>query len=864
MASRYHARDRTVLKNSRDGLQEENLRTKEAVSISAKEKEMLLNASRRKMELAYGGNDTLTGNIREKQRTTFRDMDGNIHPEKRVDTAYIGEGISERIMPLSNDADRIDFSESNVGFAKSKPHEETGIHNAAENDRAIPNGRYERRMDDSPKAQSSEQIWSGGRKDVGEKASGNRVVFSDSDGVEPVIEYADKDSAIEKDAIVEGVGKPETVRAFYQKKRIRDQYYKYGANNHHHTKFPNEAAENRPAFREASSRREAYRVAPLEPGQAAINDPETDSTTDGKRRAPSNNCYDEADSISSVYTNEVDSGNVPLRDKQRMDGTPNRKDRAGYRDNPQYQHKTRNRNDEKKHKEKRKYSHSNKLFFSDEKEPEPKRKRGMAAIKSYAAGKAASALYSVLDYPDDKNYETDDIAGSLTGSGIAATRKASTRLERMKDQHFAASEGTGRLRFRRNSSRCSDEGQNGTAKDRQKSFQKKRYQRQYQQAKKQGRIFGRSATQGVGAKGTKQRVGGAAKKAMDVITGGKKSIAIAICLFVLIIIMVMSTFSGCVALMGGMATVLSTTYPGTDEEIRGVDAAYTQLEKKLDDQVNAMEEMHPGYDEYRYQVDEITHNPFQLASLLTAKFGDYTLADVEGELPVILNIQYTLSVTEEVEARTRTVTDPDTGEETEEEYDYYILNISLTNHGLDYVASQYLDDEQCGLYEAYCATKGNRKDLFDEDGITASPGGGAGGVHYDIPPEALSDERFRRMITEAEKYLGYPYVWGGGSPTTSFDCSGFVSWVINHSENGWNYGRRTAEGLRQLCTPVRSDDAKPGDLIFFQGTYATSGASHVGIYVGNGMMIHCGDPIQYASINTPYWQQHFYMFGRLP
>ena len=204
------------------------------------------------------------------------------------------------------------------------------------------------------------------------------------------------------------------------------------------------------------------------------------------------------------------------------------------------------------------------------------------------------------------------------------------------------------------------------------------------------------------------------------------------------------------------------------------------------------------------------------------------------------------------------ITDPDTGEETEEEYDYCILNISLTNHGLEDVAKQYLSDEQYRLYQSLCATKGNRKELFDEEGITASPGGGAGGAQYDIPPEALLDERFVRMITEAEKYLGYPYVWGGASPATSFDCSGFVSWVINNSGNGWNYGRRTAEGLRQLCSPVRAEDAKPGDLIFFQGTYAASGASHVGIYVGNGMMIHCGDPIQYASVNTQYWMNHFY------
>ena len=366
----------------------------------------------------------------------------------------------------------------------------------------------------------------------------------------------------------------------------------------------------------------------------------------------------------------------------------------------------------------------------------------------------------------------------------------------------------------------------------------------------------------------------------EAISAAKKSSAAVLASLAMALVMVMSSFSGCVAAIGGMTTVMASTYPGTDEDITDVDAAYCQLEDALDEQVNSMEDSHPGYDEYRYSVDEITHNPFQLASLLSAKFGNYTPADVTGELPLIFDMQYTLTVGEETETRvreepvtrTRTVTDPDTGEETEEEYEdteeaeyeWRILNISLVNHGLDYVAAEYLSDEQLALYQAYNATLGNRKELFDEAGITTSPGGGAGGgATYDIPPEALSDERFRNMINEAEKYLGCPYVWGGSSPSTSFDCSGFVSWVINNSGNGWSVGRKTAEGLRDICAPVSAADAKPGDLIFFQGTYSTAGASHVGIYVGNNIMIHCGDPIQYANINTPYWQSHFYQFGRL-
>ncbi|MDO4647889.1 MAG: C40 family peptidase [Eubacteriales bacterium] len=219
------------------------------------------------------------------------------------------------------------------------------------------------------------------------------------------------------------------------------------------------------------------------------------------------------------------------------------------------------------------------------------------------------------------------------------------------------------------------------------------------------------------------------------------------------------------------------------------------------------------------------------------------------------------------ETRTETSTDPETGEETEEEYEveveyeYYILNVTLTNKGISMVArSSGLSDNQMERYDVLMETRGNRDDLFGDVSF-AVPGGEY--TDYDIPGEALTDERFRKMITEAEKYLGYPYVWGGASPSTSFDCSGFVSWVINNCGNGWSVGRLTANGLMGVCDIITKSSAKPGDLIFFQGTYDTSGASHVGIYVGGGMMIHCGNPISYASIETSYWQQHYYCMGRI-
>ena len=264
-------------------------------------------------------------------------------------------------------------------------------------------------------------------------------------------------------------------------------------------------------------------------------------------------------------------------------------------------------------------------------------------------------------------------------------------------------------------------------------------------------------------------------------------------------------------------------------------------------------------------LDEINHNPYELAAYLTVKFEDYTRDEVQATLQWLFEQQYELTLTEVVEIRTRTTssTDPETGETTteEEDYEYYILNVKLRNKGLNSVISNSgLSEDDMERYRILLQTRGNRPDIFGND-IYATPG--CEYTDYDIPGEALTDTRFANMIREAEKYLGYPYVWGGSSPSTSFDCSGFVSYVINHCGNGWSVGRLTANGLMGVCDIIPKSSAKPGDLIFFQGTYDTSGASHVGIYVGNGMMIHCGNPISYASIESNYWQQHFYCFGRI-
>ena len=347
----------------------------------------------------------------------------------------------------------------------------------------------------------------------------------------------------------------------------------------------------------------------------------------------------------------------------------------------------------------------------------------------------------------------------------------------------------------------------------------------------------------------------------------------------LLVLVIAGSVSSCSVLInGGGNVVLGTSYTAEDEDLKGVETDYTRLEDKLRKQIDRIETDHPGYDEYRYNLAEIGHNPYELASLLTVEFENYTRSQVQARLQSIFEAQYELKLVEKVEIRTRKETrvgysyNPITGTghtytyQVTVQYEYKILNVTLLNRGVDYVArNSGLTDDQLQRYEVTLECRGNRDDLFAGIAFATPDGAGSSGEYqdYDIPGEVLTDEKFRKMITEAEKYLGYPYVWGGSSPSTSFDCSGFVSWVINHCGNGWNVGRQTANGLMGKCDIIPKSEAKPGDLIFFQKTYNTSGASHVGIYVGNGMMIHCGSPISYASIETSYWRQHYYCMGRI-
>ena len=337
----------------------------------------------------------------------------------------------------------------------------------------------------------------------------------------------------------------------------------------------------------------------------------------------------------------------------------------------------------------------------------------------------------------------------------------------------------------------------------------------------------------------------------------------------LMLAFLLNGLSSCSVIMDGVGSgIAASTYPSQDADMLGAEAQYCEMEAELQRYLDTYESTH-DYDEYHFDLDTIEHDPYVLISMITALHqGEWTLDEVQGTLQMLFDRQYILTEDVVVETRYRTETDTwtDADGNTHTDtyqvpYDYYICTVTLENFNLSHVPVYIMSEEQLGMYATYMATLGNRPDLFPGSGYIGKYVEGSY-TDYDIPPEALDDEVFAAIIKEAEKYLGYPYIWGGSSPSTSFDCSGFVSWVINHS--GWDVGRLGAQGLCNICTPVSSANVKPGDLVFFTGTYDTPGVSHVGIYVGNNMMIHCGDPISYANLNSNYWQSHFYRYGRLP
>lgn len=595
---------------------------------------------------------------------------------------------------------------------------------------------------------------------------------------------------------------------------------------------------------------------------------------------------------------------------------------------------------------------------------------------------ASAAAHSVSAYAHGKGHEAEQENTAVEGAhraelmaehSLRSAMHSSRRLVQRKLSRWrespAETGGKSRLQFEPSQEaaetvktagkQAAEAGQ--AEKNARKHFlQKLRIKRSYQAAKR-----GEHTT--ADAVKATQSVFNKMKSTASSAIKNNKGILGAAAVLGLLFLMLSAGLSSCSAMIGGASSsIIGSTYPSTDEDIYDTENAYAALEAALNRQINNMESTHPGYDEYWYQVDEISHNPYHLISYFTAKYGEFTYSQVADEVEEIFREQYSLYVDEVNDTVTETKTvrvgeslgqvvtsgycncsiccgqwaggatasgaypaanhtiavdasnpfvpmgtkvvmngveyvveDTGTFARYGVQFDVYYdshaaasahghqtweayiadsngsqevevtttevinrLEVKLTNHNLDTVLRSRMDTDEEKRYDLYNGTYGNRNYLFD---VASLPGGGgAGGYGYEIPSEALSDEKFAKMIHEAEKYLGFPYVWGGASPGTSFDCSGFVSWVINNCGNGWNVGRQTAEGLRGCCAYVPPAEAKPGDLVFFQNTYPTSGASHVGIYVGNNMMIHCGDPIQYTNISSAYWQQHLLGFGRLP
>ena len=518
------------------------------------------------------------------------------------------------------------------------------------------------------------------------------------------------------------------------------------------------------------------------------------------------------------------------------------------------------------------------------------KKASAKKLQSEKASQAAAGEKLRFDkavFADDaaKGVKEGTSHGRKTPKGSHASSLISDSVHSRVDQDSDDNAGTEALnRGSQFAEHTADSGSNAASRWQQKHAIKKEYA-----AAKSGRSAGTAASGTASGAETARNAGKAAKETKKIseriegfvsehwhglLLGGG----------ILIIILAITGMMGSCSVMfqGGTNMVIETSYTADDSDILNVEADYCAKEYALQTRIDNIQSDYTGYDEYNVTQDQIGHNPYELASYLTVVYENYSRSQVRAELQRIFDAQYELTIdaVEETryrtETRTRTVTrtrtDPETGETYEEEdeveyevevpYTYKILNVTLKNNGLaNILLSAGLSDDQMMRYGVLMQTLGNKPDIFGDNPYAVAV---QDVLHYDIPGEALTDEKFRKMITEAEKYLGYPYVWGGSSPSTSFDCSGFVCWVVNHCGNGWNVGRITANGLKNTCAVIQRSEAKPGDLIFFQGTYNTTGASHVGIYVGDNMMIHCGNPIQYASIDSPYWQNHFYCFGRLP
>ena len=505
-------------------------------------------------------------------------------------------------------------------------------------------------------------------------------------------------------------------------------------------------------------------------------------------------------------------------------------------------------------------------------ETEKKRPSKLSHAVKASPINAVSAVSHSMVAEDSGDSASASVSHEVIGSAEGSARTAASVRRTLKDRPYARVLRAERAADRANLKALYKEAElknpSWGASPLSRFQQKRAIKKAYAEAKA-GRVVDNTVKASEFAAKAVQKSEAVGSKVMQLFVQHKKGFII-IGVIGLMFLMFSSLLSSCSLMMSSATSSgVMTTYPSEDADMLAAEEQYKAKEAELQEYLDNYESSH-DYDEYHFELDEIEHDPYVLISMLTAmQEGGWKIDEVESLLQTIFDRQYTLTENVEVETRyrteTETYTDEDgntTTESYEVSYDYYICTVTLENFDLSHLPVYLMDEDHLSLYSVYMATLGNRPDLFGESSYVGKYYGGQSS--YTVPAEALADEQFAAMITEAEKYLNYPYVWGGSSPSTSFDCSGFICWVLNHCGVGWNVGRTTAEGLRGMCSYVSPSDAKPGDLIFFEKTYNTSGASHIGIYVGENTMLHCGDPIQYTRIDTSYWQSHFMQFGRLP